>query len=81
MEAADAKKQIRQSSRIKNQGDGSMKIMDKAELRASKKNLEGLQKPSDKATMEQGGAMMKEVALHFHPREATQDDTGVVLLQ
>ncbi|CAN6179680.1 unnamed protein product [Urochloa humidicola] len=40
----------------------------------------GLQKPVDKIAMEQGAEALKESALFFHPCEATQADTGLVLL-
>ncbi|CAO2203360.1 unnamed protein product [Urochloa humidicola] len=71
----------RQSSRIKEQGLGDIKIADKAALAAEKKNGGGLQKPEDKMAMETGGEMLKMTALRFHPHEATQEDTGTVLLQ
>ncbi|CAN6320958.1 unnamed protein product, partial [Urochloa humidicola] len=41
---------------------------------------QGLQKPVDKIAMEQGAEALKESALFFHPCEATQAVTGMVLL-
>ncbi|RCV21769.1 hypothetical protein SETIT_4G164200v2, partial [Setaria italica] len=41
----------------------------------------GLQKVEDKENLETGAEALKEAALHFHPMEATTEDTGVVLIQ
>ncbi|CAN6288347.1 unnamed protein product [Urochloa humidicola] len=72
--------QVRQSTRLQQQGLGGVKVSEKAELAARKKDLEGLQKPDDKMALEAGAEAMKVTALQFHPRSSTSDDTGMVLL-
>ncbi|CAO2178088.1 unnamed protein product [Urochloa humidicola] len=71
----------RQSERLKAQDLGGMKVADKAEFAAKRKNLEGLLKQEEKSSLELGALALKEAALHFHPQGATADDTGIVLLQ
>ncbi|CAN6285278.1 unnamed protein product [Urochloa humidicola] len=78
---AEVAPQARQSERLKTQEFGGMKIADKAELAAKKKNLEGLQKAEERSSLEIGAMAMKETTLYFHPQGATSDDTGTVLLQ
>ncbi|CAN6231206.1 unnamed protein product [Urochloa humidicola] len=73
--------EVRQSSRLKAQGFGGIKIADKAKLATMKKNLEGLQKGEVRQLVEQGAEAMKTSAMMFHPQAATTSDTGVVLLQ
>ncbi|CAN6228497.1 unnamed protein product, partial [Urochloa humidicola] len=71
----------RQSKRLQAQDLGGIKVAEKAELAARKKNLEGLHKQEEKDILEIGAVAMKETALHFHPQDATAEDTGTVLLQ
>ncbi|CAN6179459.1 unnamed protein product [Urochloa humidicola] len=41
----------------------------------------GLHKQEDKTCLEAGAEALKAIALHFHPKSAAQEDTGLVLLQ
>ncbi|CAN6253454.1 unnamed protein product [Urochloa humidicola] len=72
--------ETRQSKRIRDQGLGNLKALEKAEVLAMKKNLEELQKEEDVRKLGAAAEAIKTTALQFHPRETGHEDTGVVLL-